>query len=188
MTLPLDPPNDINYEKYTGKNGCATKIWGPKAWDYLFTSIIGTYPVSIVTEEDKILAQYFKRQIHALGHTMPCIFCRRSFQTFYKELPIDNYTDSRIRMMYWLYLIKDKVNQKLLHQEEKCWNDEKKRLKLLYHQKLLTREGYYLAVNKFKKESFKTIPSPPFVEVLDKYEKSRAICSKKSLSCILPPK
>jgi len=35
------------------------------------------------------------------------------------ELPIEPYTGTRRKMLYWLYLIKDKVNKKLLKQEAK---------------------------------------------------------------------
>ena len=183
----LDPPNNIDYSLYHNTNGCATKIWGPQGWGFLFTSIIGGFPVKVESNEELLIAKYYKRQIHALAFTMPCVFCRESFKQFYIELPIENYLDSRIRMIYWLYLIKDKVNTKLLKQEKICLNDEKLRLKSLYKNKEITKEKYYELVNKFKQESFKTIPTPPFQEVLDKYESIRAICSIKSLSCILPP-
>lgn len=82
--------------------------------------------------------------------------------------------------------MKDKVNKKLIKQERICYNDEKKRLKKLYTSKKLLESEYYKLIGDFKSKTFKTIPTPPFREVLDKYESIRAVCSKRSLSCVIP--
>jgi hypothetical protein len=186
MSISLNPPEGVDYTMFSGTSGCATKIWGPKGWDFLFTSIMGSFPVNVQTNEDKLISLYFKRTIHALMYTMPCIFCKISFKKFYKELPIEEYMSSRINLMYWLYLIKDKVNRKLLKQEKKCLNDEKLRLKSLYKKGEINKSEYYNSITDFKENAFKTVPTPPFEEILNKYEGSRAVCSAKSLSCVLP--
>jgi hypothetical protein len=56
-----------------------------------------------------------------------------------------------------VYLIKDKVNKKLLDQESKN-----------------------------KNKNFKTKPSPPFEEICKYYEKYRAYCSDKTQTCSKP--
>ena len=36
-----------NYNKYLSLSGMKTKYWGPNAWNFLFCSILGTYPEQI---------------------------------------------------------------------------------------------------------------------------------------------
>jgi hypothetical protein len=119
-----------------------------------------------------------------LKDILPCMYCRDSFKVFLTELPIEPFLIGRIELMYWLYLMKDKVNIKLINQEKKCYNDEKKRLKDLFLNKVLTEQQYYKLTSDFKKQKFITICTPPFKQVLDQYEDFRAECSPKSLSCI----
>jgi hypothetical protein len=132
--------------------------------------------------------KYFNQLFNNLGYIMPCVFCRESYKQFYKELPIDDFLSGRVELMYWLYLMKDKVNNKLIAQEKKCYNDEKKKLKCKYKEHKISKDEYYSLVKKFKKNTFKTIPTPPFKDVLDKYEKLRAICHAKTKSCSIKKK
>ena len=168
----------------------ATSAWGGHAWNFLFTSIMGRYPVKIDyhSSDDIHIANTFSQMLIGLKDIMPCIYCRKSFENFAKELPIEPYLAGRIELMYWLYLMKNKVNSKLEIQEQKCYTDEKKRLKGLYHHGDISTDEYYSSVKKFKKETFITQPAPPFKEVLDTYENIRAVCSQKSLSCVLAKK
>ena len=179
-------PEGIDYTQYYGNGGAKTGQWGPKAWDFLFTSIIGRYPVRIDfdSSDDMLILNAFSSMLVGLKDTLPCIFCRKSFEIFVQELPIEEYLIGRIELMYWLYLMKDKVNSKLLKQEEICYNNEKKRLKALFHNGNITKDQYYSLLEKFKKETFITVPTPPFKDVLDRYEGLRAVCSKKALRCI----
>lgn len=181
-------PQGIDYNKYSSSSGMATKKWGPDAWSTLFTFVMGRYPIHIDPHnpEHMQLQHDFKNLFNSLKHIMPCIFCRNSFGDFIKELPLKSYLTGRIELMYWLYQMKDKVNQKLLKQEAKCYNDEKKRLKTKYHLNKISKEEYYNKLNEFKKNAFVTVPTPPFQQVLDQYESLRAVCSPKSLSCVLP--
>lgn len=186
----INLPNNINYTLYEGTSGMSTKHWGPSAWNFLFISIMGRYPFKLdVNKEDDIMVRdAFKSMLTSLEVVMPCIFCRESFKEFLKELPIDPYLVGRIELMYWLYQMKDKVNKKLLKQENQCYNDEKKRLKVLYYSNQISDQDYYKQVREFKQETFQTIPTPPFKEILDKYESLRAVCSKKAKTCALPKK
>jgi hypothetical protein len=189
-TTNIKLPEGIDYSLYDSESGMATKRWGPSFWNSLFVSIMGRYPFKIDTsnEEHLLLQSEFKHLLTSLSNIMPCVFCRNSFKNFLKELPIEPFLIGRIELMYWLYLMKDKVNKKLICQENLCYNDEKKRLKSLYYNKQISKEEYYQKIKEFKEEAFTTIPTPPFKEVLDKYEAIRAVCSQKSLSCVLPKK
>lgn len=134
-----------------------TKEWGPRLWYSMF-AIAANYPVEI---DPKNKAHLFKMKKHKeffeiFQHTLPCKYCRRSYKIFLKELPLKNYLQSRQRLMYWLYLVKDKVNKKLLKQEQE--NPGK----------------------------FKTKKSPPFEKVCSFYEKIRASCSDKTKTCRKP--
>lgn len=182
-------PSGINYEKYNNMTmGSASSIWGPALWVSLFTCIMGRYPYKV--EKNNLnhikIKEAFELTLMNLSNIMPCIFCRESFKIFVKELPIKDFLVGRIELMYWLYQIKDKVNKKLICQEKICYNDEKKRLKKLYYKQKITSEEYYKKVALFKENVFLTIQSPPFKDILDKYESYRAVCNKKAKVCSLP--
>lgn len=181
-------PTGIDYSKYYGASGMATHVWGPAAWNFLFTSILGQYPVDIKTKEDVEIKEAFKSMLTNLSIIMPCIFCRKSFVGFLKELPIEPYLVGRIELMYWLYEMKNKVNSKLICQENICYNEEKSKLKALFYANSISEEEYYTRVLQFKVENSVTIPTPPFQDVLDKYEAQRARCDARAKKCILPKK
>lgn len=183
-------PEGIDYTKYNSNEGMSTKMWGPKCWEFLFTSIMGRYPIKIDfhNKEHVKIANVFSQTLIGLKDFMPCIYCRKSFENFVKELPIHDFLIGRIELMYWLYLMKDKVNSKLICQEGICYNDEKVRLKGMFYHGDITENEYYKKIKEFKETTSKTIPTPTFKEILDKYENYRAVCSQKSLSCVLPKK
>lgn len=183
-------PEGIDYSMYDGTSGMSTKHWGPSAWNFLFISIMGRYPtrIDLQNQEHVTIQNAFKIMLTNLQSVMPCIFCRESFKEFLKELPIEPFLIGRIELMYWLYQMKDKVNKKLLKQESECYNDEKKRLKALFYTNQITQEEYYQKAKEFKAMTFQTVPTPPFKEVLDKYENLRAVCSAKAKTCALPKK
>lgn len=184
----INLPENIDYTKYNSFSGMSTIKWGPAFWNALFISIMGRYPVKInKTIIDHLeTKKAFKNMLCSLQMILPCIFCRNSLKEFVKKLPIDEYLVGRIELMFWLYQIKDKVNKKLLCQEKICYNDEKKRLKKAFYTKEITELEYYSKIKEFKKETFITIPSPPFQEVLDHYESFRANCDNRAKKCSLP--
>lgn len=176
----------IDTQKYLGTSGMATKKWGPSGWYFMFASIMGAYPPKIDpnNQEHTLIQNSFKSMLTGLSYTMPCIYCRASFRDFLKQLPIEPYLGGRIELMYWLYLIRDKVNKKLMKQERECYDDKKKKLYAKYGKS----ETYFYKLRAFKKETLITKPSPPFTKVLDKYEQLRAKCSKRAKTCSLPKK
>lgn len=183
----------LDYSKYHSTSGLSTKAWGPSGWYFLFSCIMGGFPPKINHKDPqhKQIQRHFKNMILSLGYTMPCIFCRQSFQEFCKASPPDSHLTGRIPLMRWLYDIRTRVNEKLIKQEQKCYNDEKKRLKKIYHNSSRTHEDkrtYYKHLEEFRKRTFITEISPPFETVLDKYESIRAVCSAKAKTCALPEK
>lgn len=171
--------------KYSSTSGLKTKVWGPVGWDFLFSSIMGAYPFKIDknNKEHLEIQRYFKHTLKGLQYTLPCVYCRESYKKFWKELPIEKYLKGRVELMYWLYLIKDKVNKKLIQQEEEEYNETISYFKQMYYSGKLTRNQYFLRVEHYKMECFKTKPSPPFQEILDFYESRRAGCSQKANTC-----
>lgn len=176
---------DYDYSMFYGTSGLATKLWGPHAWIFLFASIHGSYPVKFDSSNSEHIEirRAFKQMFASLQHTMPCIFCRNSYIEFYKKLPIGKFMGGRIELMYWLYLMRDLVNQKLIQQEREGYNKEKKILKNKYRNNQITKDQYYDLINICKKNTIYTKPSPPFLEVLQKYEDMRAICSPVAKTC-----
>ncbi len=140
---------------YDSSSGMSTRDWGPACWDFLFTSILGQFPVNVISHRDKKIQNEFRKMLNSLQFILPCTFCRKSFRKFMKELPVEEYLSGRLKLMYWLYLMKDKVNKKLLDQEK----------------------------NGTIKTNFKTVNTPSFKQVLDKYEKFRAKCSAAQQTC-----
>ncbi len=179
----------MNYERYYSTSGLSTKEWGPACWKTLFMFAMG-YPVKIdnTDSEHLLILHFFKHTFVGLGYTMPCIFCRQSFKQFIKELPIEPFLVGRIELMYWLYLMKDKVNNKLRKQEMKCFLEEKQKLYDKFTKNKLTHYQYASKLKKLESEILVTKKSPSFESVLNKYEQYRAVCSTKAQSCILAPK
>lgn len=179
-----------NYDKYMSTSGLSTKGWGPSGWFFLFSCIMGGFPPKIDNRkiEHRLIKKNFKDMIYSLRYTMPCIFCRESFKGFVKESPIEPHLTGRIELMRWLYNIRDRVNKKLMDQEMDCYKNEKKRMKIALKTNKISKEEYNTKLGQIKKDTLITKPSPPFEQVLDKYEALRAVCSKKSKTCALPKK
>jgi len=187
--MKVELPSNIDYSNYHSYSGLSTKHWGPSGWHFLFSCIIGAYPVTLnKSKEHKLIKKHFEQMFSNLAYTMPCIFCRESYKIFYNELPIQPFLKGRIELMFWLYLIRDKVNQKLIKQEKICYKDEKKKLKKQYKNGIIDKSQYYDSINTFKENLFITQPSPSFKEVLDKYENIRANCYNKAKKCTLKQK
>lgn len=179
-------PSNIDYTKYHKNDGMNSRFFGKPLWAGLFISILGRYPVifNSSNEEHVEIKESFKCILESLQFIMPCVFCRKSFQGFLKELPIEKYLVGRIELMYWLYLMKDKVNEKLIKQEQECYKKEKNRLRSLFKQGEMTFEECLFQLQHYKNMEFKTVKTPPFEHVLDYYEKYRAKCMKSLQKCV----
>lgn len=164
--------------KVNSIHAISTKKFGPPLWKSLFFMILGSYPsqINIQNKEHIKIKKAFINTFYYLRYTLPCSFCRNSYKQFYKELPIEPYTDSKVSMLYWLYLLKDKVNKKLIKQELDFYTE----LYTKYKNKKITKEVY----TKTSKSCFKTIPSPPFEEVLKDLIEYKGKCSKIMKKCV----
>jgi len=179
--------------KYNSLSGLSTKSWGPPGWYFLFSCIMGAYPPQIdnKNKEHQKIKKHFKNMLSSLVYIMPCVYCRNSLKQFIKELPMEPFLSGRLKLFEWLYLIRNKVNEKLINQEQQCYNDEKKRLKKLYHNGNKTpqdKQNYYSQLDQFKKDTYITHSSPPLSEILDKYESIRANCSNRAKTCSIKKK
>lgn len=177
-------PDGIDYSKYNQTSGMSTKHWGPSYWMFLFSSVMGVYPIKVDwNNSDHIfLVNEFRSTILSLISILPCIFCRESLNFFVSELPIDKFLDGRIEMMYWLYLIKNKVNNKLIRQEKMMLVKQKQEISQMHYP---GTNSYNEAIEKCYNDTFMTVPSPNFESVLDYYESLRAVCSKDAKKCII---
>ncbi len=166
-------------------NGMKTTIWGPAAWTFLFCSVLGAYPVKLdETNKDHIkIRKEFKNMFVSFGYTMPCFYCRESYKSFTKEMPIDDCMGSRSQLLHWLYKLKDQVNKKLIKQELMCYTTEHSKLIEKYNNNKITKDKYMASVKQLKASIFITKSSPQFNSVISKYDKYRAGCSKKSKMC-----
>lgn len=185
MFKELSEYNEKSFKRFEGTNGMNTKFWGKALWNFLFTSILGRYPVKIDTEniEHVRIKEEYIKMIYSLEYILPCIYCRESFSGFLEKYPPEKFSNGRIEFFYWLYLIKHNVNLKLISQETKCYKAEKKELKKKLYNKEITKTEYKKTLEIMKKKIFYTTPSPSFIKVLERYEKNRAECSTKNKTC-----
>lgn len=171
--------------QYLSLAGMKTSFWGPNAWNFLFCSILGTYP-QIINNKDKNhikIKKEFINLFNSLAYIMPCIFCRESYKIFIKEMPINDYLVGQNELCFWLYKLKDKVNKKLIKQEKECFKNEHSKLLDKLKLKKITKTQYKCLYDKLKKDILITKKSPPFVNVLNYYESYRAGCNAKTKTC-----
>ena len=95
-------------------NGMMTKVWGPAGWLLLHCVTFG-YPYTINPDnlDHAYKKDHYKSFFNMVGHVLPCKYCRESYIEFSKETPIDNFLDTRDNLCRWLYIIHNKVNNKL---------------------------------------------------------------------------
>jgi hypothetical protein len=91
--------------------GMQTKVWGPAGWIFLH-SIAQNYPWKPSSTQKKNYYSFFKQ----VGNVLPCKYCRESYKQFMKEpgtILNNRILESRKSLIKWLYLIHNKVNEKL---------------------------------------------------------------------------
>ena len=120
-----DNKNDENMKENNNNNnnGLCTSTWGPPGWFFLH-SVAAGYPVDPDEYDDirgntrghtkRSYAAFFKNT----GHVLPCRFCRESYLAFVDEIPIHQYIGSRHRLIEWLFIIHNKVNEKIGDKQE----------------------------------------------------------------------
>lgn len=88
-----------------------TSSWGPRAWLYLH-SVAQNYDKLNIKNKKRLFKNFFEY----LQYTLPCIYCRKSYENFIQELPIDDFLDNREDLAHWMYQVHNKVNNKLRNQ------------------------------------------------------------------------
>jgi hypothetical protein len=164
-----------NLNKFSSPLGLSSREWGPAMWESLFSSIMGAFPYKI-EEDNKIhihIRNEFKHLFSSLQYTLPCCVCQESYKNYWLELPIDDYLSGRIKLMEWLYKIKNKVNKKLMNQENEKFKAEKNRITNIYKKKDISKTNYDKIINKMKDKILYTTKSPSFQSVLIYYESKR---------------
>ncbi|CAM9508808.1 unnamed protein product, partial [Pylaiella littoralis] len=110
-------------EKKIDNNGLCTSTWGSSGWFSLHCVAAG-HPVDPDEYDDirgnmrghtkhKYIA-YFK----SAGHVLPCRFCRESYLLVLTEIPIEKYIHSRQKLYEWLFIVHNKVNEKIGDKQE----------------------------------------------------------------------
>lgn len=92
-----------------------TASWGPDGWKLLHSI---AYCYTYNDDYTEIHKSIYKRLFNAIQHILPCVYCRRSYSAYMKELSIDPYLykaseHPKKNLFYHLYLIHNKVNDKL---------------------------------------------------------------------------
>ena len=111
--------NKINqdfFEKLPDDISMITKVWGPPIWFFLH-SMAMAYPKKINKNNPEHLE--IKNSMYAflsnLGNILPCGLCGVSYESYIKspELSIPKYLNSRADLVHFIYLIHERVNEKL---------------------------------------------------------------------------
>ena len=102
-----------NFPEYVSTK---TKVWGPSTWFFLHSMSIA-YPKKIDKNNPHHLRIYNSMYafLSNLGNILPCPLCGESYNKYIKEpeLSIEKYLDSREKLFYFIYLIHERVNDKL---------------------------------------------------------------------------
>lgn len=149
----------FRYREFFTKDGESDpRIWGPKIWKQMFT-VASRYPKANPSSGQMDQVHNFYKNLK-----LPCIQCQQSYHLFWNQVPIEDYLSSRKLMIEWVYVIKRKVNAKLLMQEK---NNE-----AVYTKQCLSEDPNrvdFCAEYGKAKQTFHTTPSPPLNVVLNRF-------------------
>jgi hypothetical protein len=85
-----------------------TRFWGPSGWKLLHL-IAYNYPSQPTLIDKQKYGMFYSN----LKYVLPCKYCRISLTGFMEELPIEKHIESKKQLTKWIYLIHNKVNDKL---------------------------------------------------------------------------
>lgn len=95
-----------------------TQFWGPPGHKLLH-SIAYCYSFGDNSEaQDTLNRNIVKAFFSSIKHVLPCIYCRRSYAKYIKELPLKDFLsgESDKNLFKWVYLVHNKINGKLRKQ------------------------------------------------------------------------
>jgi len=182
MTNTLLQSKDLITEILSKQSGINPKLWGPSFWKTLFYTGLN-YPVKVDNTNKCHIAlrKHYKMFYCSLQYILPCIFCLESYRRFWKEEDIDKYLNRRIDLLKWLYILKDKVNNKLIQQEKQTFLAEKKKIMEKYKLKYGPQTSWKktvcvefgLKIDKLKIRILKTKQSPSLKKAMEYFASLR---------------
>jgi hypothetical protein len=104
-SVPPDPTFEDVSDKYYSKRDICTQNF----WDFLHV-ITFNYQLEPTDEQKYDIKKFFQ----TLCSVFPCNVCRRIFKKIWDEIHIDSFLESRYKLIYWLYLVHQKVNSTLI--------------------------------------------------------------------------
>lgn len=162
--------------------GIDPKLWGPHFWLTLFYTSMN-YPIKVDKNNrcHTTIRKHYKMFFCSLQYTLPCIFCLESYRRFWKEDEIDKFLGGRMDLLKWLYMLKDKVNKKLIQQEKQKFNSIKKTMISRYRAKYGSQSTWKKTVvmdinSKLDREAsrvLKTKASPSLRKVMERFAELR---------------
>ena len=91
-----------------------TKYWGPSGHKLLHSI---AYCYSFNEYEDDIQKNKVISFFNSIKYVLPCIYCRRSYSQYLKDIPLRSFLNShKDNIFKWIYLIHNKINDKLRKQ------------------------------------------------------------------------
>lgn len=157
--------------------GVRTTSWGGPLWYSCFCMAIN-YNDHPSPNKREIYLDYFD----VLGDMLPCMFCRDYYNECKKVLPLHRFIDDitlEYPVMYWLYLLKDLVNQKLIRQENECYHNEANKVD---NDTALSPRSKLYKKTELRNQLFYTQPSPPFELVLNHYLSLKSTCESQKIN------
>jgi len=97
------------------------KGWGSAGWLLLHSTALCVDEMD-ENEYDTSIQKAIKKFFTSVQHILPCIYCRRSYKQYIKEIAIEPFIAQR-KVFEWIYHIHNKVNAKLRGQGYKIERD-----------------------------------------------------------------
>jgi hypothetical protein len=88
-----------------------TRFWGPSGWKFLHL-LLELSPEKLTSKESKIFEEF----LLCWRNLLPCKYCRISYTKYITSYPIQEHSSSRNELTKWLWVIHNKVNNKLRKQ------------------------------------------------------------------------
>lgn len=88
--------------------GMGPSIWGPILWSTMHIVTLG-YSTQPTEEEKQAAINFFESLIVMI----PCPVCRAHYKMFLDKDPVKDHVSSRSELIYWVFMIHNKVNTQL---------------------------------------------------------------------------
>ena len=82
--------------------------WGPGLWTSIHCMSFN-YPENPSYDDKKKYSDFF----NLLGDMLPCVYCRKSYKTYMKNMPIDDFLEDRLGCTIWAFVLHNLVNAKI---------------------------------------------------------------------------